>query len=96
VQPGLIATERIGQDMAKFGIANNGAPPEVVARVVGWLATSDEAPSFNGKTIEAQFFCHDRKLLDGWDGPLSSVGNNIAYDAAAANLTAYERRLEER
>ena len=37
-----------------------------------------------------------RKLLDGWDGPLSSVGNNIAYDAAAANLTAYERRLEER
>ena len=60
VQPGLIATERIGQDMAKFGIANNGAPPEVVARVVGWLATSEEAPSFNGKTIEAQFFCHDR------------------------------------
>jgi NAD(P)-dependent dehydrogenase (short-subunit alcohol dehydrogenase family) len=32
VQPGLIATERISQDMAKFGIANVGAPPEVVAR----------------------------------------------------------------
>jgi NAD(P)-dependent dehydrogenase (short-subunit alcohol dehydrogenase family) len=94
VQPGLIATERIGQDMAKFGIANNGAPPEVVARVVGWLATSDEAPSFNGKTLEAQFFCHDRKLLDGWDGPGSSAGNNISYDDAAANLTAYEARLE--
>jgi NAD(P)-dependent dehydrogenase (short-subunit alcohol dehydrogenase family) len=92
VQPGLIATERIGQDMAKFGIANTGAPPEVVARVVGWLATSDEAPAFNGKTIEAQFFCHDRKLLDGWDGPRSSAGNNIAYDDAAANLTAYEAR----
>src|SRR5205807_3351606 len=24
VQPGLVATERIGQDMAKFGIENNG------------------------------------------------------------------------
>jgi len=94
VQPGLIATERIGQDMAKFGIANNGAPPEVVARVVGWLATSDEAPSFNGKTIEAQFFCHDRKLLDGWDGPRPTK-NNISYDDAAANLTAYETRWQE-
>ena len=95
VQPGLIATERIGQDMAKFGIANNGAPPEVVARVVGWLATSDEAPSFNGKTIEAQFFCHDRKLLDGWDGPRPTK-NNISYDDAAANLTAYETRGRKR
>ena len=27
VQPGLIATERIAQDMAKFGIENAGAPP---------------------------------------------------------------------
>jgi NAD(P)-dependent dehydrogenase (short-subunit alcohol dehydrogenase family) len=94
VQPGLIATERIGQDMAKFGIANVGAPPEVVARVVGWLATSDEAPEFNGKNIEAQFFCHDRKLLDGWDGP-HPTGNNITYDDSAANLTAYEARWRE-
>jgi NAD(P)-dependent dehydrogenase (short-subunit alcohol dehydrogenase family) len=93
VQPGLIATERIGQDMAKFGIANVGAPPEVVARVVGWLATSDEAPEFNGKNIEAQWFCHDRKLLDGWDGP-KETGNNIRYDDSAGNLTAYERRWQ--
>jgi NAD(P)-dependent dehydrogenase (short-subunit alcohol dehydrogenase family) len=93
VQPGLIATERIGQDMAKFGIANVGAPPEVVARVVGWLATSDEAPQFNGKNIEAQWFCHDRKLLDGWDGP-KETGNNIRYDDSAGNLTAYERRWQ--
>jgi NAD(P)-dependent dehydrogenase (short-subunit alcohol dehydrogenase family) len=94
VQPGLIATERIGQDMAKFGIANVGAPPEVVAKVVSWLATSDEAPEFNGKNIEAQFFCHDRKLLDGWDGPRPTA-NNITYDDSAANLTAYEARWEE-
>ena len=94
VQPGLIATERIGQDMAKFGIANVGAPPEVVARVVSWLATSAEAPQFNGRNIEAQFFCHDRKLLEGWDGPRLTE-NNIRYDDSAANLTAYETRWQK-
>jgi NAD(P)-dependent dehydrogenase (short-subunit alcohol dehydrogenase family) len=93
VQPGLIATERIGQDMAKFGIPNRGAPPEVVSRVVGWLATNDEAPAFNGMTIEAQWFCHDRNLLDGWVGP-TPMDNNIRYDDAAANLTAFETRWE--
>lgn len=93
VQPGLIATERIGQDMAKFGISNQGAPPEVVARVVGWLATDDEASAFNGRTVEAQWFCHDRKLLDGWPGP-KPTANNIRYDEAAAHLTAFETRWE--
>ena len=39
VQPGLIATERIAQDMAKFGIENAGAPPEVIGAVVAWLCT---------------------------------------------------------
>lgn len=93
VQPGLIATERIGQDMAKFGISNQGAPPEVVARVVGWLATDHEASAFNGRTVEAQWFCHDRKLLDGWPGP-KPTANNIRYDEAAAHLTAFETRWE--
>jgi NAD(P)-dependent dehydrogenase (short-subunit alcohol dehydrogenase family) len=93
VQPGLIATERIGQDMAKFGIANLGAPPEVVSRVVRWLATSDEATAFSGKNIEAQWFCHDNKLLDGWDGP-TPTGNAIRYDDSAANLTEYETRWD--
>jgi NAD(P)-dependent dehydrogenase (short-subunit alcohol dehydrogenase family) len=91
VQPGLIATERIGQDMAKFGIANIGAPPEVVARVVTWLTTDPEATAFNGTNIEAQWFCHDRKLLDGWDGPVPT-GNSIRYDESAANITALESR----
>src|SRR5439155_5449743 len=70
VQPGLIATERIGQDMAKFGIANVGAPADVVAVVVAWLCTSPEAEEFNGATIEAQYFCHERRMLPGWEGPL--------------------------
>ena len=43
VQPGLIATERIAQDMAKFGITNEGAPMEVMGKVVRWLCTDPEA-----------------------------------------------------
>lgn len=95
VQPGLIATERIGQDMAKFGIALDGAPMAVVAKVVAWLVTSDEAPAFNGSTIEAQFFCHERALLPGWEGPTLHE-NNIRYDPAAANLQALEDALAAR
>ncbi|MDA8044176.1 MAG: SDR family NAD(P)-dependent oxidoreductase [Actinomycetota bacterium] len=91
VQPGLIATERIAQDMAQFGIANVGAPPEVVAKVVTWLLTDPEGPDFSGRNIEAQWFCHDRNLLDGWAGPQQN-DNHIRYDESAANLMAYEAR----
>lgn len=95
VQPGLIATERIGHDMAEFGIANDGAPMEVVAKVVGWLVTSDEAPTFCGSTIEAQFFCHERGLLPGWEGPTLHQ-SNIRYDPAPGNLQALEQALADR
>ena len=92
VQPGLIATERIGQDMAKFGIANVGAPPEVVANVVVWLVTNPEADAFNGKNVEAQYFCHERGLLPGWDGPKPAQGA-IVYDHSGAELTSLEAQL---
>ena len=92
MQPGLIATERIGQDMAKFGIANVGAPPEVVANVVVWLVTNPEANAFNGKNVEAQYFCHERGLLPGWDGPKPAQGA-IVYDHSGAALTALEAQL---
>jgi NAD(P)-dependent dehydrogenase (short-subunit alcohol dehydrogenase family) len=95
VQPGLIATERIGQDMAKFGIAMDGAPMEVVAKVIGWLASSDEAPQYNGRTIEAQFFCHERGLLPGWDGPVPHE-NSIRLDHSGADLDALEAALAAR
>jgi NAD(P)-dependent dehydrogenase (short-subunit alcohol dehydrogenase family) len=92
VQPGLIATERIGQDMAKFGIANTGAPAEVVAKVVAWLVTSEESTALNGSTIEAQFFCHERRLLPSWDGPILH-DNNIRYDHSGAILEQLEGTL---
>jgi NAD(P)-dependent dehydrogenase (short-subunit alcohol dehydrogenase family) len=92
VQPGLIATERIGQDMAKFGIAMTGAPAEVVASVVAWLVTDEDAAALNGATIEAQFFCHERKLLPSWQGPRLH-DNNIRYDRSGAVLDELERAL---
>jgi flavin reductase (DIM6/NTAB) family NADH-FMN oxidoreductase RutF/NAD(P)-dependent dehydrogenase (short-subunit alcohol dehydrogenase family) len=94
VQPGLIATERIGQDMAKFGIENVGEPPEVVSRVVTWLATSPDADTLNGETIEAQFFCHRHGLLPGWPGPKPNK-NAIKYDRSGARLAELEAGLSE-
>jgi NAD(P)-dependent dehydrogenase (short-subunit alcohol dehydrogenase family) len=95
VQPGLIATERIAQDMAKFGIENAGAPAEVIGAVVAWLCTSDEAPAFNGTNIEAQYFCHERGLLPGWDGP-QYHDNNIRYDRSGTALADLEADLAAR
>ena len=92
VQPGLIATERIAQDMAKFGIENAGAPAEVIGAVVAWLCTSDEADEFNGLNIEAQYFCHERGLLPDWPGP-QAQNNNIRYDRSGAILDELETKL---
>jgi NAD(P)-dependent dehydrogenase (short-subunit alcohol dehydrogenase family) len=92
VQPGLIATERIGQDMAKFGITNKGAPMEVMGKVVGWLCTDPEADQYNGRNIEAQFFCHERGLLPGWEGP-RVMDNNIRLDTSGADLQKLEDDL---
>jgi NAD(P)-dependent dehydrogenase (short-subunit alcohol dehydrogenase family) len=69
LDPGYIATERIAQDMAKFGFGPDGEPPEVPGAVAAWLATSDEAADFNGQTVIAQQFCVERQLVPGWAGP---------------------------
>jgi NAD(P)-dependent dehydrogenase (short-subunit alcohol dehydrogenase family) len=55
LSPGFVATERITIDMAEFGFdGSGGASPDVIGAVVAWLATSGEAPAYNGKMIEAQ------------------------------------------
>lgn len=92
VQPGYISTERIAADMGDFGFEDNGQPPEIVAVVVRWLATDPEAADFSGKNIEAQFFCHERSLLPGWDGPEPNLAP-ITYDSSGADLAELERRL---
>jgi NAD(P)-dependent dehydrogenase (short-subunit alcohol dehydrogenase family) len=95
VQPGLIATERIAQDMAKFGIENLGAPAECVAKTVAFLVTDPEGDAYNGLNVEAQYFCHERGLLPGWDGP-RSLDNSIRYDESGAVLARYEAELADR
>ena len=90
VQPNLIATERIAADMAEFGIENNGAPADVIGVVVQWLLTDPEADTLNGHNIEAQFFCHERKLLPGWEGPRVNDAP-IEYDRAGAILATTSR-----
>ena len=95
VQPNLIATERIAADMAEFGIDNVGAPAEVVGAVVAWLVTSPDAHTFNGTNIEAQFFCHDRGLLPGWDGPRVNEAA-IDYDLSGHVLATLEAELRAR
>ena len=87
-----IATERIGQDMAKFGITNQGAPMEVMGKVVRWLCTEPDADQYNGRNIEAQYFCHEKGLLPGWDGP-QVQDNSIRLDTSGANLLRLEAEL---
>jgi NAD(P)-dependent dehydrogenase (short-subunit alcohol dehydrogenase family) len=86
VQPGFVSTERMAQDMAKFGFAAQGAPPETTAKVVSWLCVSPEADAYNAKNIEAQQFCHARGFLPGWPGPYISAQEGIEYDLSGYHL----------
>jgi len=85
VDPGYTWTERIAQDMAKFGFVADGAPPEVSAATVNWLVTQPQAAEYNGRTIFAQQFCAERGLLEGWS--LENVRPlRATLDRAGANL----------
>ena len=87
IDPGYTWTERIAQDMGKFGFAANGAPPEVSGAVTAWLATRTEAAELNGRTIFAQAFCAEHGLLEGWDAtqvrPVTAQLDHAPADLAA-------------
>jgi NAD(P)-dependent dehydrogenase (short-subunit alcohol dehydrogenase family) len=92
IQPGLIQTERLTQDMAEFGFSG-GAPPEVIGAVCAWLATHpEERRRWNGDTLEGQYFCHEQKLLPGWEGPRVGPEQPVRYDLAGARLVEHEAR----
>jgi NAD(P)-dependent dehydrogenase (short-subunit alcohol dehydrogenase family) len=64
VSPGFVATERMAIDMAEFGFdASQGASPDLIGRVVAWLATSGVAVEWNGRTLDAQSTARDLGLL---------------------------------
>jgi NAD(P)-dependent dehydrogenase (short-subunit alcohol dehydrogenase family) len=70
LQPGYIQTERMEQDMRKFGMsADGGAPAYVPAEAAYWLSTAAEAAALNGQTIQAQELVKARNLLPEWAGP---------------------------
>jgi len=67
VEPGYVATERIAQDMARFGYAaSDGAPPDAIGAAVAWLATGARAREFSGQVFPAQDVCAREGLLAGF------------------------------
>jgi NAD(P)-dependent dehydrogenase (short-subunit alcohol dehydrogenase family) len=95
LQPGLIRTERLEADMREFGF-EGGAPPDVMGAVVAWFATKRDAFTYNGETVEAQFFCHEHGLLPEWEGPWVGPAAATKYELAGAKLAELEaqRRRE--
>jgi NAD(P)-dependent dehydrogenase (short-subunit alcohol dehydrogenase family) len=71
VQPGYVVTEALRElfgEKSDLDVAYGGAPPEVPAAVVAWLASDPAAAEFAGEMIDAQPFCKERGLLPGWPG----------------------------
>ena len=67
LEPGVVATERIAQDMASFGFAAAaGVPADVPAAVCTWLVTEPAAADPNGRTVYAPDVCRELGLLPGW------------------------------
>jgi NAD(P)-dependent dehydrogenase (short-subunit alcohol dehydrogenase family) len=89
VEPSYVTTERMKQDMEKFGFVDKGAPPEVPAKVVRWLCTDPEADQFLGMNIEAQQFCHERGLLPGWPGPYVPETLTVKFDLSGYEMLRY-------
>jgi len=75
VDPGYTPTDTMralrGQD-TDLDHAYGGAPPEVTAAVVAWLATDAGAEEWRGKCVQAQRLCRDRALVPGWPPPRRS------------------------
>jgi NAD(P)-dependent dehydrogenase (short-subunit alcohol dehydrogenase family) len=67
VEPGYVATERIAQDMARFGYdAAAGASPDAIGAAVAWLAQAGRARDWSGKVFDAQQVCSRENLLPGF------------------------------
>jgi NAD(P)-dependent dehydrogenase (short-subunit alcohol dehydrogenase family) len=68
VDPGLVLTESMREqglveELTKFV---EGAPPEVPAAVIAWLATDPAAQEWHGKTLHAQEVALRRGLVPDW------------------------------
>jgi NAD(P)-dependent dehydrogenase (short-subunit alcohol dehydrogenase family) len=88
IDPGFTITERIIQDMGKFGFAPAGMSPDVTGAVVAWLATHEEAAQYSGRTIMTPMLCADLGLIEGWDRSQVPAPKGRMDGAAAAWLEA--------
>ena len=68
MEPGLVMTEAMDMrpDREDFINFYGGAPMQVPAAVVAWLATAPEARELNGQTIMAQRHCLKLNLVPEW------------------------------
>jgi NAD(P)-dependent dehydrogenase (short-subunit alcohol dehydrogenase family) len=70
LEPGFVATERIEQDMRRFGFdASQGIPTDVPGAVCAWLVTDPAAAEPNGRTVHAPQVCEEQGLVPGWPKP---------------------------
>ncbi len=68
VEPGFVLTETMEERglTEQFAEQWGGAPPEVPAAVIAWLADDPAAEAWQGKTVHAQELCKKLGLLPGW------------------------------
>ncbi len=67
LEPGFVATERIAQDMRRFGFdAASGIPTDVPGAVCAWLVTDPAAAEPNGRTVHAPQVSEELGLVPGW------------------------------
>jgi NAD(P)-dependent dehydrogenase (short-subunit alcohol dehydrogenase family) len=69
LEPGYVITERIVQDMGKFGFEpTGGVTSDVPGAVCAWLVTDPAAADPNGRTVDAPTVCEELGLLGGGGG----------------------------
>ncbi len=68
IEPGLVITEAMSlyDPDGKFAKLYKGAPMEVPAAAIAWLASNDGAEEWNGKIVYAQKLALDLGLADDW------------------------------
>lgn len=83
LEPSYIWTERMEQDMKKFGYTEVGTPPIVIGKVVRWLSTEPASDAYRGRTVHGQPLCHELGLLPDWEGPFTPDVLDQTFDLAA-------------
>lgn len=71
LEPGFVLTETMSERgmTEQFARQWGGAPPEVPAAVIAWLADDPAADEWQGKTVFGQKLCKKLGLVPGWPPP---------------------------